>query len=233
MSGEFDKVTRQGHTLFRRDWALIEASLKAAGVSTYVIQGGWNRGGVAQSAGTHDGGSVFDLSVRNLTEAQAIKVIVELRRRNCAAYLRSPKYGWPAHLSGSHIHATVIDGPQLAGAAAQQNTAFLAGRNALASRLPDPFPRPSRAPFHIGGAPAVSHAVTATHHALLSNLHSGAHNNDVKLLQQALHITPVDGIFGPQTEHAVRNHQVKMGLHPDPAGHVFVGPKQGHALKLI
>jgi peptidoglycan L-alanyl-D-glutamate endopeptidase CwlK len=43
----------------------------------------------------------------------------------------------------------------------------------------------------------------------------GAKGDDVRKIQIALDLNPVDGIFGRMTEAAVKNYQVKLGLHPD------------------
>lgn len=226
-----DRITRNGKTLSRRVWALIEDVEKEVGIPLRVMQGSFNRGGVRQSAGTHDGGGAVDISVAGMTEAQAIKVVVAFRKRYGDAWLRSPKYGWPPRLGGSHIHVIIADEPGLSYGARQQVIAYNAGRNGLASRRPDPFPRPAQKPFHMDGTP---HTIVPSHVAVkLANLKFGAHNDDVKDLQRALHVTPVDGIYGKVTDAAVRADQRKHGWTPDREGHSNVGPRQAAALGLI
>lgn len=226
-----DRVTRNGKTLSRRVWDLLADVEKETGIDLVVVQGAYNRGGVAASAGTHDGAGAFDLSVRGMTESQAIRVVVALRKRYVDAWLRSPKFGWPARLGGSHIHGIVADEPGLSAGARQQVVAYNAGRNGLASRAHDPFPRPSRAHFgeHVAAMVASGRAGA---HVKLANLRFGKHNDDVKDLQHALHIT-ADGVYGPVTDKAVRDHQRSHGWAPDPAGHSYVGPTQARALGLI
>jgi len=223
-----DRVTRGGKTLTRRVWDLLEDAGHEAGLPIRVLQGSFNRGGVSQSAGTHDAGGAFDLSVRGMTEAQAIRLVVALRKRNVAAWLRSPKYGWPARLGGSHIHGIVCDEPGLSYGARQQVVAYRAGRNGLASRARDPFPRPAWKPYGDGGGGTI---VSAHAHVRLSNLKFGAHNDDVKDLQKALGIL-ADGVYGPATDKAVREDQHKRGWAPDREGHSYVGPRQARALGL-
>jgi hypothetical protein len=158
-----------------------------------------------------------------MSEATAIKVVVALRKRNCAAWLRSPKYGWPPRLGGSHIHAIVKDEPGLSSGARQQVVAYNQGRNGLASHAPDPFPRPHQTPF------GQAHA----HVGHVANLRFGApRNDDVKLLQSVLRVG-IDGIFGAQTGAAVRASQKHLGLHVDPPGHEAVTAQHAKALGLI
>lgn len=56
-------------------------------------------------------------------------------------------------------------------------------------------------------------------------LRKGSRGDDVKRVQEMLHIT-ADGIFGPQTEGAVRSFQIQAGLVADG----IVGPKTWAAL---
>ncbi len=65
---------------------------------------------------------------------------------------------------------------------------------------------------------------TTTEHVIV--LTEGAEGRQVQLLQQALGI-PVDGIFGPETEEAVRTFQAKSGLTVDG----IVGPQTSAALR--
>ena len=46
-------------------------------------------------------------------------------------------------------------------------------------------------------------------------LKKGNRGNEVKALQKALHLSPEDGIFGKQTEDAVKEFQRKNGLLSD------------------
>ena len=46
-------------------------------------------------------------------------------------------------------------------------------------------------------------------------LKKGSKGNEVKALQRALHLSPEDGIFGKQTEDAVKEFQRKNGLLSD------------------
>jgi peptidoglycan hydrolase-like protein with peptidoglycan-binding domain len=66
---------------------------------------------------------------------------------------------------------------------------------------------------------------TTTEHAIV--LTSGSEGRQVKLLQQALGAVKVDGVFGPETEAAVRSFQSSHGLSVDG----IVGPQTSAALR--
>jgi len=222
MLAPFARVTRNGRTLSRRDWALLEDAGRAAGVPVRVVQGSWSRGSL--SAGTHSGGGAFDLSVRGMTEAQALRLVHELRKRNVAAWLRSRRFGW---YRGDHIHGIVKDSPGLSYGARRQVINYNQGLNGLANKRRDPHPRPKQTPF--AGAPT---PLPADVRVRLANLRYGKRNDDVRDLQRALGIV-ADGIYGPRTDAAVRAHQRRMGLRPDRRGRSFVGPRQARRLGLI
>ncbi|MCW3069825.1 MAG: Peptidoglycan-binding domain 1 protein [Solirubrobacterales bacterium] len=66
---------------------------------------------------------------------------------------------------------------------------------------------------------------TTTEHVIV--LSSGSEGRQVKLLQQALGAVTVDGVFGPETEEAVRSFQSSKGLTADGV----VGALTGAALR--
>jgi len=66
---------------------------------------------------------------------------------------------------------------------------------------------------------------TTTEHSIV--LTSGAEGRQVQLLQQALGNVTVDGVFGPETEEAVRSFQASHGLTVDG----IVGPQTSSALR--
>ncbi len=66
---------------------------------------------------------------------------------------------------------------------------------------------------------------TTTEHQIL--LEYGSEGRQVRLLQQALGDIKVDGVFGPETEQAVRNFQASAGLTVDG----IVGPQTSAALR--
>jgi peptidoglycan hydrolase-like protein with peptidoglycan-binding domain len=80
-----------------------------------------------------------------------------------------------------------------------------------------------------GGATTAASAstgpATTTEHAIV--LSSGSEGRQVKLLQEALGGVKVDGVFGPETEAAVRSFQSSHGLSVDG----IVGPQTSAALR--
>ena len=153
------KVKRGTVILSERVWALIEDACKAAGVPMVkVIQGSWSH--ASASAQTHAGGGAADLSVAGLSLKQRLALVNELRKRNVAAYLRSPQYGWTS--TGAHIHMIVADEPGLSAAAQAQVIAYEKGWNGLAgnSRRKDPFARPEQHTFVVRKEPVVAQSVS-------------------------------------------------------------------------
>ena len=215
------RLTINGKTLTRRVWALLGDAKHAADIpdgAARVVQGSWS-GNVRASAGTHNGGGAFDLSVAGLSRDKQLRLVHELRRRNVAAWLRSPEFGWPSRLGMAHIHGIVRDDPGLSWGARSQAIAYRLGRNGLASRRKDPHPRPAAYPFVMPGD------------ARLADLKYGKRNGSVRALQKALRIAE-DAWYGPATDRAVREHQRRHGLAVDPAGKSFVGPVQARLLGL-
>jgi len=76
---------------------------------------------------------------------------------------------------------------------------------------------PAAASLAGGGATATASASpeppTTTEHVIV--LSSGSEGRQVRLLQQALGTVKVDGVFGPETEAAVRSFQASKGLTVD------------------
>ena len=72
---------------------------------------------------------------------------------------------------------------------------------------------------------AAAGPATTTEHSIV--LSSGSEGRQVQLLQQALGGITVDGIFGPETEAAVRSFQASRGLSVDGV----VGPQTSAALR--
>jgi hypothetical protein len=91
-----------------------------------ITQGSYNKGGVAASAGVHDGGGALDFPPRvgKLTPEQIVKA---LRRVGFAAWHRTAIKGlWP-----EHIHAVALGDKEASQQAKNQMSAYLAGYNGL------------------------------------------------------------------------------------------------------
>lgn len=125
------RLTRDGKTVDRITDAALKAAEKRLGYVLTITQGSYNAGGVAASSGTHDAGGVVDLMAWDWENK--VKV---LRAVGFAAWYRRTLPGvWPAH-----IHAVLIDHPNLAPSAARQVSAYLAKRDGLAGNGPDTDP---------------------------------------------------------------------------------------------
>ena len=201
------RITRGGVTLSERTWAIVAAARREANLPDSrcrVVQGSWS--GNTLSGGTHAGGGSFDLGAVLLTDVEALRLVDALRRR-CGGpvWLRSPDFGWPAHLSGAHVHGLVRDEPGLSKAARAQVASYDRGRNGLAGAGKDPHRRPVWTPFWLWGDPAPwpGHRLTL-----------GSSGEAVRSLQRALEIV-ADGDFGRQTKARVKRHQMtRPGLWP-------------------
>ena len=111
-----------------------------------VVQGSYNPGGVEASGSTHADGGTYDLRLKGISDAEAEKWCVALRKRGACAFPRIPKYGWG---KGRHIHAVDRFEPDLSRAARWQVAEYDAGRNALSgdSSARDPLPHPTQTKF--------------------------------------------------------------------------------------
>lgn len=105
-----------------------------------MTQGGWNAGGVAASAGTHDRDAA-DSSVRGKTQAQVAKEIECLRWAGWFASLRTAsKRHWgvrPQYFSAIHVHSVPNGWGLVSAGARRQAEAYRKGRDGLRQNGPD------------------------------------------------------------------------------------------------
>lgn len=101
-----DTVIWRGGRFHKSDIASLEMAEKLSGIKIICTQGGYNRGGVAASAGTHDGGSVIDIQVRHLSVAERNKLVKYLRLCGWAAWIRTPAQGFVLHLHAVRCGST-------------------------------------------------------------------------------------------------------------------------------
>jgi hypothetical protein len=105
----------RGTKLNKRTVAMIEAAEKLYRSKFAILQGSYNAGGVAASAGTHDGGGAVDIDVASKSPGQRQAVVKAMRQVGFAAWLRTPAQGkWPYH-----VHAIAIGDKDLSRGAAQ------------------------------------------------------------------------------------------------------------------
>lgn len=136
-------VTRNGSTVNQRTFDMLEAADAMVAHDIVLSQGSYNAGGVAASAGTHDGGGAVDISVSALSTEQRWQTVQALRTVGFAAWLRNPSQGpWPYH-----IHAIAIGDTDLSSGARDQVADYFVGKNGLASHVADDTPDAYRAPF--------------------------------------------------------------------------------------
>ena len=119
--------------------AFIMAAEARLGYDLTIVQGCYNPGGVKASAGTHDGGGVFDLAPWDWQ--RKVRVCREL---GAAAWHRTAIPG----LWGEHIHVVIRNHPTLSLAAAQQQHYFdqKPRKNGLAGEAVDPDQYPTKFP---------------------------------------------------------------------------------------
>ncbi len=91
------------------------------------------------SAGTHDGGGVVDISVSGLSATQRWQMVKALRTVGFAAWLRTPSDGF-----AYHIHANGISDPDMSRPARNQVHDYYFGRNGLANHAADNTPEQYR-----------------------------------------------------------------------------------------
>lgn len=91
------------------------------------------------SAGTHDGGGVVDISVSSLTTTQRWQTVKALRTVGFAAWLRTPSDGF-----AYHIHANGISDPDMSRPARNQVHDYYFGKNGLANHAADNTPEAYR-----------------------------------------------------------------------------------------
>lgn len=138
-------MAKQAYKLWRgvkaddRTIAMVEEAERLLGYDLDITQGGYNAGGVAASAGTHDRAAI-DVRAINMTQARRNAIVTMLRTVGFAAWHRRPEQASKAKPWPHHIHAVPIGGDLSAGAQ-KQVAAYRAGKNGLASGGKDDGPR--------------------------------------------------------------------------------------------
>lgn len=136
-------TTYSGKTVNQRTRSMLAAADAKVAFTIVVSQGSYNPGGVAASAGTHDGGGAVDISVSALTSTQRWQAVAALRSVGFAAWLRTPDQGsWPYH-----IHAIAIGDTDLSTGARSQVKDYYSGLNGLANHAADNTPSAYRRAF--------------------------------------------------------------------------------------
>lgn len=118
----YEIILRDGKKVDRMTVAALQLAEKRLGYGLTIVQGSYNAGRVAASAGTHDGGGVVDLMPWDWR-----RKVIALRAVGFAAWYRPAIPG----LWSAHIHAVLIGHPRLAPSAGRQVTDYLDRRNGL------------------------------------------------------------------------------------------------------
>lgn len=134
------KTTVDGQTLNQRTADMLAEAEEGAGVELQVTQGSYNRGGVAASGGTHDGGGAVDIATRHLSGSEREAAVTAMREVGFAAWDRTGVKNFDPH-----IHAIAISDTDLASAAwkADRNRQvydYYEDRDGLADHGPDNGP---------------------------------------------------------------------------------------------
>jgi len=133
--GKYDPVTHQGKRFDRMTKEYLVALERYLGYrkgSLDIVQGSYNAGGVAQSAGTHDGGGAFDL-----TASSADKKVLAGRRLGAAIWDRK---AIPGHWN-RHVHGIVRGNSKASRGALNQIADMDRNDNGLAGSARDDGPR--------------------------------------------------------------------------------------------
>lgn len=213
-SNAYQRVVFEGITLNRRTVAFVQqvrqvyADLGGTG-KIHLIQGSYNKGGVAASAGTHDGGGAYD--ARPEVEITHNWQTLQKANRLCggASWERQAIPGVWEH----HVHTIVIGDKEMSPAALKQVQDYHAHLDGMADHAHDGTWRPTVIPTMLYPLPTVD----------LSNVTAEAKKTKghqplagVRRIQQALnlktgtHLT-VDGIFGPTTKSAYARYEKQNG----------------------
>lgn len=204
MANAYTRINVGGKTLNARTAAQFEQLKKIyrliGGTGTvYLTQGSYNRGGVSQSAGTHDGGGALDCTLSNATSANWTKLQQAFRWVQIAGWHRTPSQGdW-----GHHVHGISIGDTEASYGAKRQVDDYYNRKNGLAGHARDTSWRPNvifpaRYPFaNVSLSVSVMCAKKPK-----GNVIPRSH---VKWIQRALNRKRgaglvVDGKFGPKTK---------------------------------
>jgi hypothetical protein len=142
---DYTRTTYGGKTVNQRTKVMLQTAEKyAQGVTTpfTLTQGSYNKGGVAASAGTHDGGGAGDISVAGMSRAQIDSTIQAMRMAGFAAWYRTPAEGF-----AYHIHFEAIGDKEESPSGAAQVVGLFGGKNGLANNGPDTAPASIGRPF--------------------------------------------------------------------------------------
>lgn len=214
MAGKaYDRVTFEGRKFNRRTVQFIKQVraiyyLIGGTGKIYLTQGSYNKGGVSQSAGTHDGGGAIDYTLEKPTSKNWS--LLQKANRICggASFDRPTLPGHWNH----HNHTLVIGDREMADGARRQVQDYYAGLNGLASHARDSSWRPSTIPvfsYPLGGVDLSN--VRAQAKARKKTSLSGVKRVQLALNAKTGTTLVADGIFGPKTKAAYARYERQVG----------------------
>jgi hypothetical protein len=134
---DYRRTTYTGKTVNQRTKTMMIQASRFYGSRLSLSQGSYNPGGVAASAGTHDGGGTIDVNISGMSHAQIIRAVMSMRQAGFAAWYRTPDQGF-----SPHIHAVAIGDREASAQAKAQIKDYFNGKNGLASHAADNMARP-------------------------------------------------------------------------------------------
>lgn len=141
---QYQHVTlRPGVVLNRRTLAMLRDVERRTGKKLTILQGSYNPGGVAASAGVHDGGGAVDVWLPGMALRDADRLVVHpMRQVGFDAWYRPELWVKGKRIWGAHVHAVARGDRDLSAAARAQVTQAKAGLDGLADHKPDTYTGP-------------------------------------------------------------------------------------------
>src|SRR5690606_27496593 len=120
-------------TVNERTKAMLKEAERKSGENLALTQGSYHPGN-GNSAGTHDGGGVVDISIRGVSDVNG--AVKALRQVGFAAWHRTPAQGFD-----HHIHAVAVSDTDMSPEAQAQVGDYYKGLNGLAGHGKDDGPK--------------------------------------------------------------------------------------------
>lgn len=215
MTDRYDKTKVDGKTVTKNTAKFLAHAEQIYRVlggkgSVQLVQGSFNGGGVAASAGTHDAGGAYDLWV---SDGRFDLLEKACRLAGGAAWHRTPSQGpW-----NDHVHGAVLGEDGRSWGLDKQVQDYYAGLNGLKGHAVDTHWRPR--------------VIVKFHYALygvnLKNVAAESRKTKgwkklpgVRRHQRALNIKTgaglkIDGIYGPRTKEATKRWERQNGWKQD------------------
>lgn len=136
---DFARSTYKGKRFDKYTIVLLQRSdkyIREMGLTPPAYTQGSFNSSVSASAGTHSGGGAVDVSIRNYSNANQLKILKAFRMAGFAAWIRNSNDGMPVHLHGIAIGCTTASS-----GAKSQVRSYFNHRNGLASNGPDRYAR--------------------------------------------------------------------------------------------